>query len=466
MKSQEILVVGGVAAGTAAAAEAARTDPDANVTLYEQGAHISYGACEIPPLVAGDIQSAADLVNLRPREFEREKGAIVRTEHRVESIDTDRRRLFVRDLRADSAERVRFDKLILATGAIPRMPDAPGVDSENVFPIRTLSEADALRTFLDRNPVRHVVIVGGGYIGVEMAEAIVNRGIRATILEPQEGILNQYLSPPMRLIMQRAVEEAGVTVRKEFAERFDVGSDGRVVSVGTDRGEKIGCQAVLICMGVVPNTELAQSAGIRLGQSGAVATDDGMRTNIPTIWACGDVIEVRRVVDDRMIHLPLSPVGFRTARVAAYNAARGGKGSPRHFGGVTGASAVRVFGIEAGVAGLREWEATEAGIDCASVMITHSSRSGSHPDAEKLTVSLVAERGSRRLLGGELVGKDGAALRANILVPLLRERATIGDIQELELVYNPPVAPPRDALLIAASVLARELEKKNGRNRG
>jgi CoA-dependent NAD(P)H sulfur oxidoreductase len=458
MPPPHIIVVGGVAAGPAAAAEAARADPEARVTLYEQGPTISYGACEIPYYVAGALESAESLVAFTPERFRKERGVSACIEHRVEEIDPERNHLFVRNLRSDESHRVRYDKLVIATGAKPRVPRIAGVDAENVFPIRRLDEAEALRNYLDRHPVRHAVVIGGGYIGVEMAEALVERGVRATILEPQGGLLNRYLSPSMRRRFEEVVLARGVIIRDESAEGLDVGTDGRVRAVHTDRGEKIGCQAVLICIGVVPDTALPLAAGARLGSSGALAVDDSMRTNLPAIWACGDVVEVRRVIDDRMVHLPLSPVAFRTARVAGRNAARRGRGRPQRFGGVCDASAVRVFGCEVGVAGLREVDAFDAGIDCTSVEITHTSRSSRYPGSSPITVRLVGERGSGRLLGVEIVGSDGAALRTNVLVPLLHAGARVKDLLELDLVYNPPIAPPRDPLLIAASALAKKID--------
>jgi CoA-dependent NAD(P)H sulfur oxidoreductase len=457
MPSQQIIVVGGVAAGPAAAAEAVRVDPEAGVLLLEEGPSISYGACEIPYYVEGRIDSADDLVALTPEKFRQKKGADVRVYHRVEEINAERNHIFVRDLQSDSVERLRYDKLILATGARPRVPDIEGIRAENVFPIRRLDEAADLRKYLDKHEVRHAVVVGGGYIGFEMAEALANRNVRCTILEPQGGLLNRYVSPAFREIIHDVVRERGVAIRNESLEGVTLDGKGRVNAVRTDRGEMIGCQAVLICMGVVPNSELAAAAGVRKGKSGALAVDDGMRTNIPGIWACGDVIEVRRVVDDRMVHLPLSPIAFRTSRVAASNAARQGRGAPKRFGGATGASAVKAFGLEVGVAGLREEDARESGIDCVVADITHYAQAALYPGAEKLRVRLMAERGTGRLLGVELIGKEGAALRANVIIPMLFQRGTVSDLLDLDLVYNPPIAPPRDALLIAASQLAREI---------
>jgi NADPH-dependent 2,4-dienoyl-CoA reductase/sulfur reductase-like enzyme len=464
--SQRIVVIGGVAAGPAAAAEAARVDPDAEVILIEEGEYISYGACEMPQFISGTFSSAEELIAFTPERFEREKRGLVRTLHRVESIDPRRNHLFVRDLRLGDVDRLRYDKLILATGAQARVPEMHGIEAENVFPIRRLSEVMALKRYLQCNAVKHAVVVGGGYIGVEMAEALVERSIRVTILEPQGGLLNRYLSESMRKPLHDAVAARGVQVRNESLTSLDRDARGRVRAVRTDAGEVIGCQAVLICIGVTPRTDLATRAGIRLGASGALAVDDAMRTNLPGIWACGDVVEVRRVVDDRKIHVPLSPVAFRTARVAAQNAARSGRGGQAMFRGVCGASAVRAFGIEIGVAGLREEEAREAGIDCVAAEITHTSRSGRLPGAEALTVRLLAEAGTGRLLGGELVGREGAALRANVLVPLLHSRGTIDDLLELDLVYNPPLAPPRDALLVAAAQVAKKIRGSRSRRIG
>jgi pyruvate/2-oxoglutarate dehydrogenase complex dihydrolipoamide dehydrogenase (E3) component len=256
--------------------------------------------------------------------------------------------------------------------------------------------------------------------------------------------------------MGAAVAAAGVPVRAETITRIEADPFGRVRAVRTDRGEVVGCQAVLVAVGVAPRAELAAAAGVRLGPSGAVAVDAHLRTSARAVWACGDVVAVPRVVDGAPVHWPLAPVGRRTARVAARNAA--GQRPPERFAGITGAVAVRAFGVEVARVGLSLEEARVAGFDAVAADVQHWSRTKMYPGARPLWVRLVVERPSGRILGGVLTGAEGAALRADVLAPLVAAGAPARVLAEdLDLVYNPPVAPAVDPLRIAASAALKRL---------
>lgn len=457
MPNQRIAVIGGVAAGPAAAAEARRTDPEAEIVLFEQGPHISYGACEIPYYIDNRVEDAETLIVFTPEKFEAARGTVVRTRHRVLGIDPKRARLDVKDLRTETVTEERFDKIILATGARSRLPDFEGLEAPNAFPVRRLDEAKALKTYLEHEEVRHAVILGGGHIGVEMAESLHERGIRVTIVEPGEGLLNRYINRGFQEMVHKEMDRHGVAIHQELPTGVECDRRGRITAVRTDRGEKIGCQLVLIAIGLELNTELGEAAGARLGPSGAFDVDAQMRTSVPNLWACGDCAEVERVIDGKKIHLPLSPVAFRSARVAARNAARKGRGAPARFPGVTPASAVVFFDLEVAAVGLHLDEAREAGFDAFSVAFEGTSRVSFYPGARPLHVYYVVERQTGRILGAQLLGEEGAALRANVLVPLVREGATVSAIKDLDLIYTPPVAPSLDPLLRAAARAERKL---------
>lgn len=451
MARQRIAVIGGVASGPAAAAEAVRTDPEADVVLFEQDGFISYGACEIPYYVAGSVEDYHRLVLMSPAEFERTRGARVRVRHRVTALDPRRGRLHVRDLDAETKIEERFDKFILATGARARVPDIDGVDAENVFPLRRLEDARALRQYLDSRDIHHAVIFGAGYVGIEAAEALTARGVRVSLLEPAGRPLPAYIDEEFGGLIEEALKRHGVFVRAEKGVALEKDSFGRVNVVVTDHGERIGCHLVVIAMGIKPNVELAADAGAHVGDTGGLATDDQMRTNLPNVWACGDVAEVRRVIDGARVHVPLSPAAFRTARVAAQNAARRGRGAPARFAGVCPASAVKVFELEVAQAGLRLQEARDAGFDALSSSIQHWSRVRLDPGAKRVHVRMIVVRGSGRLVGAEVVGEEGAAHRLNVLVPLIREGWSVRDIRDVDLIYTPPYAPSLDPLIVAAN---------------
>lgn len=451
MARQRIAVVGGVASGPAAAAEAARADPDADVVLFEQDEHISYGACELPYYVAGWLEDYHRLVILTPSEFERTRGAHVHVRHRVTSIRPRQGQLRVLDLAGGTERTERFDKFILATGARARIPDLDGIEAENVFPLRRLEDAVQIRRYLESRDVRHAVIFGAGYVGIEAAEALRARGIRVSLLEPAGRPLPAYLDAEFNDHIIAALTGNGVFVRAERAMRLEIDRYGRVDVVVTDQGERIGCQLVIVAMGIVPNTMLAEEAGARVGETGAVAADDQMRTNVPNLWVCGDVTEVRRIVDGARVHVPLSPTAFRTARVAARNAARKGRGAPASFPGVTPASAVKVFELEVAAAGLRLKEARDAGFDAFASSIKHWSRVHMYPGAKPIYIRLVVEQRTGRLLGAEVLGEEGAAHRLDVLVPLIREGWSVRDVRDVDLIYTPPFAPSLDPLIIAAN---------------
>lgn len=446
-----IAVIGGLASGPAAAAEAQREAPDAEVVLYEAGPHVSVGACEIPYFVADRLEGKTDLVVLSPEALERTRGFRVFTEHRVTALDPRSGRLTVEATRYGSAREERFDRFILATGARARRLGVPGEEASGVFVVRSMTDALDLKRWLRTEPVRHVVVVGAGYVGLEMAEAMRDRGLRATLLDPSGRVLAGSLAPEVAGQMDDAVRASGVAVRAERPTEILATDDGRVEAVRTDRGEIIGCGAVIVAVGVEPRTELAEAAGVAVGASGAIATDAHMRTNHRNVWACGDCAEVFRVIDGAPVHWPLAPTGRRTARVAARNAARR-RGESDAFRGVTPSVAVVAFGIEAAAVGLSEAEAREAGFDPVAVQVRHTTRTKVFPGSRPIDVRLVADRARGRLLGAQLVAGEGVALRANTLVPLIRSGATARDLAEdVDLVYNPPIAPAVDPLRVAAS---------------
>lgn len=451
MARQRIAVIGGVASGPAAAAQAVRSDPEADVVLFEQDAHISYGACEMPYYIAGWIEDYHRLVVLTPAEFERTRGAKVHVRHRVTSIEPEKNRLRVRDLSAGTEREEQFDTFILAMGARARMPEIDGLDAENVFPMRRLDDAIKLRGYLDTHEVRHAVVLGAGYVGIEVAEALAARDIRVSILEPAGRPLPAYLDDEFSGLIVDELKSNGVLIRPDRGAVLGRDSDGRVDAVVTDVGERIGCQLVVVAIGTTPNTELAEEAGAKVGGTGALATNDEMRTNLENVWACGDLAEVRRIVDGARVHVPLSPAAFRTARVAAQNAARGGDGTQATFPGVSPASAVKVFELEVAAAGLRLEEAMAAGFDAVSSSVKHWSRVKIYPGSKPIHVRTVVERGSGRLLGAEVIGKEGAAQRLNVLVPLIRDGWTVKAIRDLDVIYTPPFAPSLDPLVVAAN---------------
>ena len=450
-----IAIIGGTASGTAAAAEAARRAPDATVRLFEQAPHIAVGACEIPHYISGEIQDAGRLVTLTPEAFSSSRGVETDIETRVTAIDLDNGQLTVA---ADGKERSEpFDRLILATGARAKRLGLGGEDADGAFFVRTLEEAKALHAYLDEHEVATAVVVGGGYIGLEMADALRQRAVVPTIVDPAGRTLSKTLAPELYAPLGEALRAAGVQVRAATVNRIETEA-GALRAVWTSVGERLPCDVLIVAVGIEVRTELAESIGVEVGEHGALEVDEHMRTAAENVWACGDAVAVRRVIDGRKVHWPLATVGRKTAYVAGKNAAAGWRAEGVTFAGITGAIAVKSFGYEVAAVGLDLDAAREAGFDAACAQVEHWSRVSLLPGAERLCVRLVGEKGTGRLLGGQLIGREGAALRANVLVPLLADGWTAERaLDQLDLVYNPPIAPSRDPLLVALSQLIKEV---------
>ncbi|MFT7552784.1 MAG: NADPH-dependent 2,4-dienoyl-CoA reductase/sulfur reductase-like enzyme [Rhodothermales bacterium] len=455
MVRQRIIVIGGVAAGPAAAAEAARVDPKAEVILIEQGREVSYGACEMPYLLSGVVAEWGDLVVLTPEALAQTRGIQVMTLTRVQKVDPAARRLEVKDLVSGHTRQERYDKLILATGARPHWPDIEGLQGDRVHGFRTLAQAANL-TALARESRQRWTIVGGGFTGLEVVDQLKTAGHGVTVLAGSR-LLSGRIDAPTASVLRDALQAAGIAVRNTRAVGVRRGAGGAAIAIRTDDGELVGSDRVIVAAGTRPAVELARDAGLKIGPSGGITTDVHMRTSNSVIWACGDCAEVHHLVTGKPAHVPLSPNAFRTARAAGRNAARTGRQAPGRFDGTVGAFALCVAGIEIGVVGLTESAARAAGFDPVSATITHASRARRMPGRQQILVHLVVDRKSRRLLGGQLVGKEGAALRTNALVPILREGGTVSDLYDLDLVYTPAIAPSLDPLLVAAGAVLKTL---------
>jgi len=426
-----LLVVGGVAAGLSAAARARRLDPRLEITVMEKGPVISYGACGLPYLVEGRVHAPEQLIVYTPEYFRKERNIAVRTGARVVAVSHPRR-----EVQLASGERIRYDRLVLATGARCDTSGMAGADLPHVFTLHTLDDAERMRTFLrDRKP-RSAVVVGGGYIGVEAADALRRHGLHVTILERRRHVLLRE-DTAFTAAVRKQLETHGVELRCESP----------VHSV-----EGLGADLVVISAGFKPNVELAAEAGVEIGRTGAIRTDEGMETTVRGIYAAGDCAEVQHLVSGRPAWIPLGTTANKTGRVAGANAA----GGRERFPGIVGTSIVGIFGRGFATTGLSEAEARAAGFSPVAARIDARSRPGYY-GGTPTTVELVADRSSGRLLGGSVIGDDGAAGRVNVIATALQARMRLDDFESLDLAYSPPFSPVWDPLLIAAQQLQKEL---------
>ena len=456
MARRRIIVVGAVAAGPAAAAEARRTDPDAEILLVERGPDMSYSACEMPIFLAGELTSDERLVRYTPERFRERYGVDVRMHTEVERIDPEKRHLFIHDLKTGTKESLWYDALVLATGVEAVVPDALNAASHQVHVLRRLEDARIIRRQMESRKPGHVVIIGSGYVGLDGVEAFSRVGWRCSLLASGGRLLGDALGEEATGWVRSALENDGVAVRAERATGLDIDPDGRVRAVRTDQGERIGCDMVLVATGTRPNIELAVQAGLKPGAAGGLKVDEGMQTSESAIWACGDIVDFTDLITGRAIHAPLALNAFRSGRVAGRNAARWGRGRPARMPSVVHAAAVSVAEHEVAHTGLSERSARAAGLDAVTASIRHRSASSNSPN-HPLHVHLVAERGNRKLLGAQIVGREGAAQRVNTVTALIRMGATVDDMYEVDYLYTPRIAPAHDALFVAARQLQKAL---------
>jgi len=443
-----IVVVGGVAAGMSAASQAKRRDASAEVVVLERGPHVSYGACGMPYNLLDPARAMDDLVVIPVERFRSERGIDVRVRQEALAIDAVRRVVAARDVAADRRYELPYDALVVATGAQATRPPLPGLDLPGVFVLRELTDGEAMKRFIGEASPKRAVIVGAGYIGMEMAEALRGRGMAVTVLEKVEQILPGFARPVVEAV-QAVLERNEVRVETGVSvlgmERADRG-----LRVLTDRGAH-PADVVLVSVGVRPNVALARAAGVALGATGAIAVDDEMRTNVAGVFAAGDCAEARHLVTGLPAYVPLGTTANKQGKVAGANAA----GAHERFGGIVGTAAFKAFELEVGRTGVGLAEAARAGLDAVVAPSSHRSRGHGYPGSKSITTVLVAERGSGRLLGAQMVGGEGVAGRIDVFATALTARMTVGEIEQLDLAYAPPLAPVYDPVVIAAGVAAK-----------
>jgi NADPH-dependent 2,4-dienoyl-CoA reductase/sulfur reductase-like enzyme len=431
-----LVVIGGVAAGLSAAARARRADPRLDIVVLEKGPVVSYGACGLPYFVEGRVRQAEELIVHTPEYFRKERNIEVRTGARVVSISHPRR-----EVRLESGESVRYERLVIATGARCDRIGVAGADRPHVFTLHTLEDAGRLRAFIrDKHP-RRAVVIGGGYIGVEAADALRRNGLAVTVLERSANVLLRH-DPRLTAAVRKQLEKHRVELRCEVT----------VHAIEPDRVADVPCDLALIACGFRPNVELAVEAGIETGATGAIRTDDRMETNLRGVYAAGDCAEVNHLVTGRPAYIPLGTTANKTGRVAGANAA----GGRERFPGIVGTTIVGIFGMGFAVTGLSEEQARREGFSPVAARIDAHARPRYFQGTDT-TVELVADRSTGRLIGGSVIGEEGAAGRIDVVAAALHARMRVEEFAQLDLAYSPPFTPVWDPLLIAAQQLLKEL---------
>jgi NADPH-dependent 2,4-dienoyl-CoA reductase/sulfur reductase-like enzyme/rhodanese-related sulfurtransferase len=443
----KLLIVGGVAGGASAAARARRLSEDAQIVLFERGPDVSFANCGLPYYVGGEITDRRKLLIVTPERLRTRFNLDVRTQSSVEAIDRSRRTIRVRDLSSGHEYEESYDKLILSPGAAPLRPPIPGIDLPNVYTLRTLNDVDRIKARVEQG-IKHAVIIGAGFIGLELVENLVGRGIATTIVELQNQIL-----PPFDAEMTTPIVETlsthGVSLRLgNLAEGFEPSDDGLVVRLKS--GEQLMAQLVVIGVGVRPENKLAVEAGLEVGQRGGIRVNEYLQTSDPDIYAVGDAIEVMDYVSGDAVQVPLAGPANRQGRIAADNVF----GRSEKYRGTQGTAIVGVFERTAAMTGASEKTLRRAGRPFRKVYVHPANHAGYYPGAEAMSLKLLFEPDTGRVLGAQAVGGAGVDKRIDVIAVAIQAKMTVFDLEEMELSYAPQFGSAKDPVNMAGFVAA------------
>ena len=448
-----IVIIGGVAAGAKAAAKIKRLLPDAKVSIYTDDTHVSYSSCGLPYYIQGNFTDYRMLLVRSVEEFNA-AGIDVFLESKVEKILLKQKQILV--CNKTEAYLVKYDKLIIATGARAIIPNIHGVKNfDNVYSLRKIEDGIKIREKMLNS--KRAVIIGSGYIGLELLEAFVKNGLQVTVIERSSRLISSFDADMSELIRQRleSVDKRNFEFLTGEIVTEILGENRIATSVKTHSGKVFETDMILICAGVTPNSELAKEAGLEIGKSGAIKVNKLMQTSIPDIYACGDCCEEPHIISGKSVWVPLGSTANKEGRCAALNAA--GIYSP--FEGVLGSSVSRCLNTTMSMTGLNEKQALEAGFTPVSAVISKTDKVAYMPDVGDITLKVLADKHSGLLLGGQAIGALGADKRINSLATALLAHLTVKEFKHNDLTYSPPYSTTIDPLLDAMSILCSKINK-------
>ena len=445
------VVIGGDAAGMSAASRLKRRDPDADVVVYEKTGDVSYSACGMPYNIADKDNPVNNLIVRSADAFINAQGIDLHIAHAVTRIDKDNKIIYGKTSAGDDFES-GYDKLLIATGASAIIPNVPGKDLDGVFVLKTLEDGRKIKNYLAGESIKSAVIVGMGYIALEMAEALTARGIKVTMVKKREQLL-PWMIPELSAVVGKELAAKGVDVYPGLPlESIEKPTSGLAVTAG---GRRFECDMVLLAIGVTPASELASDAGLELGAGGAVSIDKTMRTTDPDIFSAGDCADVLSIVSGKKVWVPLALTANRGGRLAADNML----GDEQFFNGIAGTGVFKAFDIEIARTGLSVEEAEAAGFEPVYKAVVAKSKAHVFEGAAPIHASFIADKASGRILGAQMVGTEGVARRINAAAVALQAKMTLDDFYQCDLAYAPPFSPVWDPLLTAASLLMKKTGK-------
>jgi CoA-disulfide reductase len=443
----KVVIVGGVAGGASAAARIRRLDESAEIIVFEKTGYISYANCGLPYYIGDVITDSSDLTLQTPESFWTRFRILVKVNHEVTNIDVTQKTVTVKNLLTGTEWEEPYDKLLLSPGAKPVRPNLPGIDSEKIFSLRTVEDTFRIHDYLEKTKVQSAVIVGGGYIGIEVAENLKEKGLNVTIVQRPNQLMNT-LDYDMASFVHSKLRAKGISLRLN-SNVTSFRQDGeRIVTLLEDNSE-IAADMVLLAIGVAPENSLAKQAGLKLGVKGSIVVNDRMETSVQDIYAVGDAIQVKHFVTEEDTVIALAGPANKQGRIAADNIC----GGDSHYQGSMGSSIIKIFDMTVAGTGLTEKVAKSMGIDCESVVLSPASHAGYYPGAKVMTMKVVFEKDTWKLLGAQIVGTEGVDKRLDVLATAMHAGMKANMLKDLDLAYAPPFSSAKDPVNMAGFMI-------------
>lgn len=457
MSSRNVLIIGGVAAGTKAAAKAKRENPQLNITVLTRDSHVSYAGCGLPYYIGDVIKEEKELLVRRPKDFQIDYDIEVRTGMEALKIKPAEKTVAAKDLATGETKEFTYDKLVIATGASPFIPSVEGRELGNIVTVRTVTEASAIKKFLNEKDVKNAVVIGGGMIGLEVAENLSQRGVKTTVVEMAPHVLPPY-DPDVALYVQKYLKEKGIEILTGTGVTGFTGNDGGEVGTVFTTAGPLKADLAVLAAGVRPNVELARDSGIQLGPTGAIAVNKKMETSVKDIYAVGDCAENINLITGRPVWYPMGSTANKTGRVAGINLS--GTPAKDSLEGVLGTSILKLFELNVAKTGLSEREAKASGYHVETVLVPAQDRAHYYPGNRLIVTKLIVDRHSRVVLGGQIFGKGVVDKPIDILVTAISFGSTVDQLAKLDLAYAPPFSTAMSSTIVAANVMRNKLAGK------
>ena len=443
----KVVIVGGVAGGATAAARIRRLNEQAEIVVFERSGYISYANCGLPYYIGGVIEDPEELTLQTPKSFFSRFRVDMRVRHEVTAIHPERKTVTVKKLDTGEVFEESYDKLLLSPGAKPTQPRLPGVNLRKVFTLRTVEDTLAIRNYIDRNHPRSAVLAGGGFIGLEVAENLRELGMEVTIVQRPKQLMNPF-DPDMAAFIHNEMRAHGVKLALGHTVEGFEEKNGSVNVLLKDHSP-LHADMVVLAIGVTPESDLAKAAGLRLGIKGSIVVNDRMETSVPDIYAVGDAVQVKHFVTGQDALISLAGPANKQGRIAADNIC----GGDSRYTGSQGSSVIKVFDMTAAATGINAVSAKKAGLDVDTVILSPMSHAGYYPGGKVMTMKVVFEKGSYRLLGAQIVGYEGVDKRIDVLSTAIRCGMKATELKELDLAYAPPYSSAKDPVNMAGFII-------------